>query len=116
MGNPDSKNRYLFKIKLVHTIIWFFFVVTILYIMYAGITDNIGILVWIAISLIIIEGVVLLINGWRCPLTLLGQKYTDNTDIGFDIFLPKWLAKNNKAIFTTIYSLGVALVMYRSLT
>jgi hypothetical protein len=84
--------------------------------MYAGITDNIGILVWIAISLIIIEGVVLLINGWRCPLTLLGQKYTDNTDIGFDIFLPKWLAKNNKAIFTTIYSLGVALVMYRSLT
>lgn len=116
MEKPDKQSRKLFIIKINHTIIWTFFVMTILYILYAGITDNIGMLVWIAISLIIIEGIVLLVNGWRCPLTLLGQKYTDNTDTGFDIFLPKWLAKNNKTIFTTIYFIGVVIVIYRLLT
>ncbi len=111
MEKPDKQSRKLFTVKITHTIIWVFFVMTILYI-----PDNIGILVWIAISLIIIEGIILLVNGWRCPLTLLGQKYTDNTDTGFDIFLPKWLAKNNKTIFTTIYFIDVVIVIYRLLT
>ncbi len=116
MDTPNKPNQRLFTIKVIHTIVWVFFVVMIFYILYAGIADKIGILVWFAISLVVIEGIVLLINGWKCPLTILGQNYTDDTDAGFDIFLPKWLAKNNKVIFTTIYFLGVAIVIYRLLT
>jgi len=73
-------------------------------------------LTWIAIALIMVEGIILLINGWRCPLTSLGEKYTEQTDIGFDIFLPRWVAKINKNIFTTIYLIGVLIVIYRLLT
>jgi len=111
--NPSCK---LFIIKVLHTVIWAFYALTILYILYAAIMDRIGKLLWIAVALVVFEGTILLINGWRCPLTRLGENYTEQTNVGFDIFLPKWLAKNNKAIFTALFSLGVIIVIYRLLT
>lgn len=113
LKNPSSK---LLTIKVVHTLIWMFFVLIIFYILYSAIIDRIDIVTWIAIVLIAVEGIILLVNGWRCPLTTLGEKYTDQNEVGFDIFLPKWVAKNNKTIFTTIYILGVILVIYRLIT
>jgi len=78
--------------------------------------DRIGTLLWIAIAIVVVEGTILLLNGCQCPLTRLGEKYTEQTDVGFDIFLPKWLAKNNKTIFTALYFVGVIIVIYRLLT
>jgi len=110
--NLDAPNKLLL-IKLVHTLIWAFFVSVIGYILYAGISNEVGTPVWIAIGLIVFEGIVLLMNKGKCPLTPLAAQYTNNTDDNFDIFLPKWLARNNKIIFSLIYFLGVALVIYR---
>jgi hypothetical protein len=106
----------LFTIKVLHTVIWAFFVFIIFYILYSALLDNINIWTWIAIALVVIEGIILLLNGWRCPFTNLGEKYTEQPEVGFDIFLPQWLARNNKTIFTTIYLLGVIMVVYRVLT
>jgi small neutral amino acid transporter SnatA (MarC family) len=103
-------------IKVLHTVIWAFFVLIIFYILYSALVDRIDILTWMAMALIIVEGIILLMNGWRCPFTNLGEKYTKQTEVGFDIFLPRWLAKNNKTIFTSIYLLGVIMVIYRVLT
>ncbi|MFT7189365.1 MAG: hypothetical protein ACI9AV_002644, partial [Sediminicola sp.] len=33
----------------------------------------------------------------------------------FDIFLPNWLAKYNKVIFTTLFIIGLGLVLIRIL-
>ena len=100
-------------IKFTHTVVWGIFVAAILYVCYAGIFDRITSLVWLCIVVVLIEAVVLLINKWKCPLTVLGYKYTNNHDVGFDIFLPKWLSKHNKTIFSTIFSVGFALVLWR---
>lgn len=113
MGKSKNPSCRLLTIKVLHTVIWAFFVLIILYILYSAITDRIDILTWFAIALIIMEGIILLINRWRCPLTSLGERYTERTDVGFDIFLPKWVAKNNKIIFTTLYIVGVMIVIYR---
>lgn len=110
--NLDAASKLLL-IKLVHTLIWAFFVSVIGYILYAGIFNEVGTPVWIAIGMIVFEGIVLLINKGKCPLTPLAAQYTNNTDDNFDIFLPKWLARNNKIIFSLIYFLGVALVISR---
>jgi hypothetical protein len=48
-----------------------------------------------------------------CPLTLLAKKYSNSTRANFDIFLPNWLAKHNKVIYTTIFLVAVALIIYR---
>jgi hypothetical protein len=108
-------SKKLFYIKLLHTIIWFFYVFIIGYIIYAGIMNKIDFYLFTAIGLVMLEGIILIIFKWRCPLTVLGYKYTENREVGFDIFLPKWLAKNNKAIFTTIFVIGLLITIYRLL-
>lgn len=109
-------NKVLFCIKTVHTIIWAFYVLVIGYIIYAGIIDKIDVYLFTAIGLVLLEGILLLFNRWRCPLTILGDNYSDSHEVGFDIFLPKWLAKHNKFIFSTIFAIGLIITIYRLLT
>lgn len=116
MESTQDNGRKLFLVRLAHTLIWAFFVFVIGYILYAGVLDKIGALVWIAIGLIILEGIVLQLNRGSCPLTPIAAKYTKNRDDNFDIFLPNWLAKNNKIIFSSIWLLGVIIVIYRVMT
>ncbi|MDF1868700.1 MAG: hypothetical protein P1U70_28000 [Saprospiraceae bacterium] len=103
----------LFAIKLLHTLIWLFFVSLIFYILYSGISGNINIYTWISIGLVIGEGIVLVLFKMFCPLTLIARKYSDSTKDNFDIFLPNWIAKYNKEIFTIIFLLGVTMVLIR---
>jgi hypothetical protein len=109
--NPTNK---LLTIKLTHTLVWLFFVVVIFYILYSGIFDKINTYTWIGIGLIILEGIVLLVFKMFCPLTLMARKYSNSKKDNFDIFLPNWLAKNNKLIFTTFYLIGLVIVLIRT--
>jgi hypothetical protein len=108
-----NNSEKLFAIKLVHTVIWLFFVGIIYYILYSGITDRITSLTWIAIGLVIVEGIVLMLCNMFCPLTIIARKYSNSKKDNFDIFLPNWLARHNKTIFTTIYLIGVLIVLLR---
>ncbi len=108
---PASK---LLFIKVVHTLIWIFFVGVIFYIVYSGVTDRVTVYTWIGIGLIIGEGLTLAIFRMFCPLTLVARKYSDSQKDNFDIFLPNWLAKHNKIIFTTIFIVGLILVLWRT--
>ena len=112
---PLHNDQKLLLVKLVHTIIWALFVCAIGYVMYAGIFDRVDAAVWIAIGLVVLEGVVLLTNDGKCPLTNVGARYTTERNDAFDIFLPNWLAKYNKLIFTSIFAIGVVLVLLRVL-
>ena len=108
-----DNSEKLFAIKLVHTVIWLFFVLVIFYILYSGITGQIHTFTFIAIGLVILEGIVLLLFKMFCPLTLVARKYSTSKKDNFDIFLPNWLARHNKTIFTTIYLIGVLIVLIR---
>jgi len=110
------QTQKLLTIKLIHTLIWVFFVVVIFYVMYSGITDNITVYTWISIGLIIGEGMVLLLFKLSCPLTVVARNYSDSRKDNFDIFLPNWLARHNKLIFTSIFVVGFIVVVYRTLT
>ena len=50
----------------------------------------------------------LLLNRWSCPLTAVAARYTPDRRANFDIFLPLWLARNNKLIFGTLFVCGLA--------
>ena len=90
----------LILVKVIHTMIWLFFNVVLFYMAYAVIVNKIDKFVWIGIALIIGEGIVLIIFKKICPLTIIARKYSDSTKDNFDIFLPNWLAKYNKLIYT----------------
>ena len=105
----------LLSVKLAHTLIWAFFVAVIVYVLYCGLANQLTTYTWIAIGLVIAEGLVLLVFGGRCPLTLVARNYSDSGRDNFDIFLPNWLARYNKLIFTSLYVIGLVVVGYRLL-
>jgi len=109
-----NKDNKLLTIKLIHTLIWVIFVAVIFYILYSGISNNINTFTWIGIGLIIGEGCVLLLFKMFCPLTVLARRYSDSQKDNFDIFLPNWLAKHNKLIFTSIFLVGLIFVVMRT--
>jgi len=110
-----DKSRNLFLVKLLHTVIWAFFVAVIFYVLYCGLADEISGYTGIAIGLVIAEGLVLWLFRGYCPLTLIARKYSDSDKDNLDIFLPNWLARYNKLIFSSLYVLGLMLVGYRLL-
>jgi hypothetical protein len=111
-----TKENKLFLIKLAHTLIWVIFVAIIFYILYSGVTDSVTVYTWIGIGLIIGEGLVLLLFKLACPLTVVARNYSDSQKDNFDIYLPNWLAKHNKVIFTSIFILGLIMVLVRVLS
>ena len=110
-----SSNNKLILIKTLHTSIWVFFNAVLFYMAYAVIVNKIDKDIWMGIGCIVLEWIVLLIFKWRCPLTLIARKYSDSTKDNFDIYLPNWLAKNNKPIYITIFIVIVSGLILRIL-
>lgn len=105
----------LVLVKLAHPLMWAFFVAVTGYVLYCGLANDTSQRTWIAAGLVVLEGLVLLVFGGRCPLTLAARNYSDSDRDNFDIFLPNWLARYNKLIFTSRYVTGLIVVGYRLL-
>jgi hypothetical protein len=105
--------KILTLIKLIHTVIWLFYNYVIFYLLYAVLVNKIDKWIWICLSLVFLEGIVLLIFKRNCPITLVARKYSCSTKENFDIYLPNWLAKYNKAIYTAIMTVILLLLIYR---
>jgi hypothetical protein len=101
----------LVAVKAAHTAIWAFFVACIFGAPVAAWFGNFKI-AWILVGLVVLEAIVLLFNRWTCPLTNVAARYTAERHDNFDIYLPLWLAKNNKKIFAPLYLLGAAYVAF----
>jgi hypothetical protein len=109
-----SQRTMLHLVKTLHTIAWAFFAGSTFYVLYAGITGTINRWVWIAIGAVLFEALILFVNKWTCPITPLAARYTEDRSDNFDIYLPEWLAKHNKTIFTILFVIGLALVLIES--
>jgi hypothetical protein len=109
-----SKNySKLLYYKWLHTIIWAYLAFNIFYVLAAGIFGFLNFYVYFSIISIFVEMIVLLMFKWRCPITVVAEKYTKNPEVGFDIFLPKVIAKYNKTIFSIIFTIGLLLILLR---
>jgi len=102
-------------IKLLHTAIWAFFAASILAIPVFTWRGELGIAVSL-VAVVAIEVLVLAFNGMRCPLTDVAARHTAERQDNFDIFLPVWLARHNKAVFGTLYVLGAVYAVAAWLT
>jgi hypothetical protein len=109
----QSRAATLRAVKAVHTLAWAFFAGCILAIpvfAWRGQFGSVGVLA----ILVIIDVATLIANGWRCPLTGVAARYTDDRDDNFDIYLQLWLARYNKLIFGWLFaaSLLFALLLW----
>jgi hypothetical protein len=102
----------LILVKVLHTVVWWVMVACIGGVYYFASANRFG---WALamIGIVFGEVLVLLVNRWRCPLTPLAARYTDDREPNFDIYLPARLAKYNKEIFGTLYVVGVVYALLR---
>ncbi len=108
----QSETRSLRIIKLIHTVVWAFFAGSIFAIpLFASLRHYKEALV--LISIVFVEVLVLVVNGWRCPLTGVAARYTGDRRDNFDIYLPEWLARHNKLVFGLLYVLAIIFTIAR---
>ena len=106
-----DQNRALFLIKLLHTVIFIIMSAGVFFILYCGIAGVKNFLLVILIALILVEGFVLFLNKFECPLTTLAKKYDDQLERYTDIFLPRWFTPFVVPVFTALFLIGLILVI-----
>ena len=111
-----GRSTKLIAIKVLHTAIWVFFNIVIFYLVYAVVVDHIDRLFWTGLGLVGLEVLALLLFRWSCPLTVVARRYSDSDRPNFDIYLPAWLARYNKAIYTVIMAVVLLGMAWRLLT
>ena len=98
--------RPLRFVKLVHTAVWAFFAGCIVAIPILAARQQIQAAV-VLIAVVSVEVLVLVGNGFVCPLTDVAARYTSDRRANFDIYLPLWLARHNQRVFGTLFVLGI---------
>lgn len=104
--------RRLRAIKLLHTAVWAGFAGCIVAIPMLTLQGRFRLAAVLAV-IVLGEVVVLAVNRWRCPLTPIAARYTEDRRANFDIYLPEWLARYNKEIFGPLYLAGVVFLVVR---
>jgi hypothetical protein len=74
----------------------------VVYVLYAGFAGRTDKRVGIAGAIVAGETFVFAVNGYRCPLTELAERYGAEQGSVTDIYLPKWFAHNMPAIHTPL--------------
>jgi hypothetical protein len=105
----------LTAIKLLHTAVWALLAGCILVLPIAGLRHRFD---WAVIvtAIILVECGVLALNRGRCPLTDLAARFNGERADNFDIYLPNWLARHNKAVFGTLFVVNESIVLRRWLS
>ena len=109
---PVTPQASLRAIRLVHTIAWAFFASCILAVPVFAWRGDFG-AAFVLIAVVMVEVLVIVLNRWRCPLTGIAERYTDDRRDNFDIYLPLWLARYNKQIFGSLFAAGVFYSLFR---
>lgn len=93
-------------VKLVHTVAWALFAGCILALPVVAFLQLFSLAV-LLIAIVSIEVLVLAANKFRCPLTAVAARYTDDRRDNFDIYLPVSVARYNKLIFGGLFVAGI---------
>jgi len=110
---PMTNFQKLILVKTIHTLIWVFYNCVIFYMLYASMANKFDIWLAVCYCLVLLEGLILLLFKFTCPLTLIARRYTSDPSDNFDIFLPLWLARNTKRIYTAVVVIIVFITAFQ---
>lgn len=102
-------------IKSVHTVIFIFLSACLTILLYEVIADQLTYLTWIALTALLTESVVLMANGWQCPITIYAENVGATHGRVSDIFLPKWCADHIFPICGSLFVGALLLLVFRLL-
>ncbi|MFH2053021.1 MAG: hypothetical protein ABIK96_11195 [bacterium] len=105
----------IFRIKFVHTLIFWILSLCVLYTVYSALMGRIDTWTWVALGLVLAESVTLAAAGWTCPLTILAERQGALKGSVTDIFLPKWFADRIFPVCGTLWVGAVVVIAVRML-
>lgn len=100
-------------VKVVHTVIFWVLSACVVYVSSSAVTGRITTWTWVAVGLVLLEGIVLALSGGTCPLTILTERLGAVRGSVTDIFLPKWFADRIFPICGTTYCVALAIIILR---
>ena len=103
-------------IRSVHTLIFLVMGGLLLGFLLEVIFDTITPLTWIAVIVLLLEGVVLMLNGWRCPLGTYAERVGAITTTESDMLLPKRFTALIFPVCSALLAIALALLALRLLT
>jgi len=106
-----TAERRLTLIKLIHTLVWAVLAACVLPLPVAALWHRFDVAVILTV-IIVAECTVIALNHGKCPLTDVAARYTKDRRDNFDIYLPNWLARHNKAIFGALFVLNEVIVLW----
>ena len=112
LENSASASRALRAVKILHTLAWTIFAGCIVALPVAAYVREFKVAA-VLIAIVLVEVLVLFANKFRCPLTDVAAKYTNDRRANFDIYLPLWVARYNKEIFGSLFIAGVLFTLLR---
>jgi hypothetical protein len=102
-------------VKLVHLLFFVAFNVLLVLFMFEVIADRITAVTPIALGIFLIEVIILVINRWKCPLTVYSEKLGSTSGRITDILLPRWLADRAFEFYGGLFFAGIVLLAVRLL-
>ena len=109
-----SDAQMLFAIRLIRTIIYVVNGTACFVLLYAAISWQAGIWLWIALALVAIETVIMLSYRFRCPISPYAERYGARPD-GFiyDVFIPTFFSRFTFEFFSAVVLLAIAIAALR---
>lgn len=101
------------EIKIVHTAIFAALSTCVVGALYSAVFNRITRWTWLAVALVVVESIVLVSAGWRCPLTILAERRGATHGAVADIFLPRWFADRIFPICGTVFLVACAILVAR---
>lgn len=108
--------RSLSFIKVTHLAVFLSVTVLLAGFLYEVAADRISYLTWVTIGVFLGEGIVLLTNRWRCPLTAVAEDLGSKHGQVTDILLPKSIADHVWTIYTWLFAAGFLVLLLRLTT
>ena len=71
---------------------------------------------WLAVAMFMMEGAILVVNRWRCPLTTYAERLGSAHGQVTDLFLPKWAADRAFQIYGGLFAGGCLILAVRLLS
>lgn len=103
-------------IKSLHLVVFVVVSGLLALFLYEVIVGRITFISWITVAVFMAEGVVLIVNGWRCPLTAIAENLGSAHGQVTDILLPKWFADRVWVIYSWLFAGALIGLVWRVLT
>ncbi len=110
-----ARLRSITFIKSVHTIVFVPLSWLLFAFVYEVALDRITYVTWIAIAVFLAEGVVLMTNNGRCPLTKYAECLGSTHGQITDFFFPKWFADRVFLVYGGLFAVSVVFLVIRLL-